>query len=245
MQIIFHEEVESTNILARDMARQGASPETVVWAGRQTGGRGQHGRGFASPQGGLYFSVILAPDLPIERLSMVTLAAGVGCALSLEQMCGIVVRLKWPNDLYCEGKKIGGILTEGVPARKDGPHRVVVGVGINVNSRLTDFPSRLHQRLTSVYMESGREFALEQLLETCCCAIIDYSGLLLQQPDKLLALWESRDYCNGRRLRWETGMDLIHGTGRGIMADGRYCLEADDGCLHAILAGRIRPLEEK
>ena len=271
MQIIFYEQVESTNILALDMARQGAPPKTVVWAGRQSGGRGQYGRSFASPPGGLYFSLLLEPNLPLARLPMVTLAAGVGCARALEQMCGLAVLLKWPNDLVyvrparsqpdnrgllplcCpgmrdggdgNGKKLGGILTEGVPARQGESQRVVVGVGINVNSRPADFSSRLSTRLTSVYAESGREFVLEPLLESCCRAILEQAALLQHQPDKLLALWDARDYCKGRRLSWESGAELITGTGQGIMADGRYCLESEDGSLHAIQAGRIRPLEE-
>jgi len=242
MRIIFHEQVESTNTLALDLARQGAEPGTVVWAGYQSRGRGQYDREFASPPGGLYFSLLLAPDLPLARLPLVTLAAGLGCALAVDAFCGLSVRLKWPNDLYVEGKKLGGILTEAVPDRQNDPLRVVVGVGINVNSRPDDFPHSLADRLTSVRAITGQAFSLSLLLERCCLAIISQVGQLQEEPDKFLANWDRRDYCKGRSLRWQCGDDIVTGVGRGIMADGRYSLVEKNGCGHAVLAGTLQPL---
>jgi len=242
MRIIYHHQIESTNTLSLELARQGAEPGTVVWAGRQRRGRGQYEREFASPPGGLYFSLLLAPDLPQARLSMVTLAAGLGCALAVDAFCGLSVRLKWPNDLYVGGKKLGGILTEAVPDRQNDPLRVVVGVGINVNSRPDDFPPSLADRLTSVRTKTGKTFSLSHLLERCCHAIINQVGQLKEEPDKFLANWDSRDYCKGRLLRWQCGDDIVTGVGRGIMADGRYSLAEKNGCGHAVLAGTLQPL---
>ena len=244
MQIIFHEQVESTNTLALDLARQGTGPETVVWAGCQSGGRGQYDRSFASPPGGLYFSLLLAPDLSPEHLSMVTLAAGLGCALALEKACAIAVDLKWPNDLYCDGKKLGGILTEAVPGQQSGRPLLVVGVGININSRVADFPDMLATRLTSVRAVTGRDFHLEPLLRACCGSIAAQAACLGREPDKFLALWERRDYCKGRLLGWQNGNEYVIGVGRGIRADGRYCLEEENGRRHAVLAGTLQPLSD-
>jgi len=242
MQIIFHEQVESTNTLALDLAGQGADPDTVVWAACQSGGRGQYERSFASPPGGLYFSLLLAPDMPPEHLSRVTLAAGLGCALALEKFCTIAVVLKWPNDLYCNGKKLGGILTEAVPGQRSGRGLIVVGVGININSRPDDFPDVLAARLTSVRSVTGRSFQLEPLLRACCSSIDAQVACLVREPDKFLALWERRDYCKGRRLGWKSGNGHVIGVGRGIMADGCYCLEEENGRRHAVLAGTLQPL---
>ena len=245
MQIIFHEQVESTNTLALDLARRGADPETVVWAGCQSGGRGQYDRSFSSPPGGLYFSLLFAPDLSPERLSMVTLAAGLGCALALETLCGIAVVLKWPNDLYCNGKKLGGILTEAVPGQRSGRPLIVVGVGVNINSRPADFPDLLATRLTSVCAVTGRSFHLEPLLRACCSSIDAQVTCLARAPDKFLALWDRRDYCKGRRLSWKSGNEYVIGIGRGIMADGCYCLEEENGRRHAVQAGTLQPLSER
>jgi len=245
MRIIYHKEAVSTNTLALELARKGARAGTVVWAGCQTGGRGQHDRSFASPPGGLYFSLILTPDIAMECLPLLTLAAGVGCALALEEVCQLSVWLKWPNDLYCGGKKLGGILSEAVPGQQAGLPVVVIGVGINVNSSVKAFPPRLTDRLTSVYAEKGRRYAVQPLLEKCCSSLMAQADLLIRNPDKLLALWDRRDYCKGRRLGWENGKDFVLGTGQGILSDGRYGLVTDDGALRPVLAGRLRLLPEE
>jgi BirA family biotin operon repressor/biotin-[acetyl-CoA-carboxylase] ligase len=242
MQIIYHERAVSTNTLALELADQGAQPGTVVWAGTQTGGRGQYDRKFASPPGGLYFSLLLAPELLPEALCRVTLAAGLGCALALEESCDVRVLLKWPNDLYCHGRKLGGILTEAIPVRQSGRPMVVVGVGMNINSRSGDFSPALAPRLTSVYELTGRHVPLEPLLRECCGTIERQVDGLVREPDKFLALWDRRDYCRGQLLSWESGAGLVTGIGRGILSDGRYCLEDLSGKRHAVLAGTLRPV---
>jgi BirA family biotin operon repressor/biotin-[acetyl-CoA-carboxylase] ligase len=109
--------VDSTNSIALDLARQGAAQGTVVHADQQTGGRGRNGRQFCSPPGGLYFSVILRPELELVDFPLLTLAAGVGLCRGISKTTGVQLQLKWPNDLYFADKKLGGILTESGPLR--------------------------------------------------------------------------------------------------------------------------------
>ena len=107
---------ESTNSVALVMGREGAATGTVVVAESQTGGRGRLNRQWISPPDtGLYFSLILRPELAPENLARVTLAAGLAVCKAVETECGVLPAIKWPNDLLLDGKKFGGILTETGP----------------------------------------------------------------------------------------------------------------------------------
>ncbi len=242
MEILSFARLPSTNVYALELAVGGARPETVVWALEQSGGRGQYNRRFSSPAGGLYFSVILRPDLPPEKLPLVTLAAGVGCCLCLEQNCAVAPLLKWPNDLYVNGKKLGGILTQSVPVVGRQRPTVVVGVGINVNSTPADFPNELLASVGTLAEVTRHEIDLKQLLEALVERIIHQVHILEDNRDKLLAQWDRRDYLKNQSMQWSTGHSVITGTGHGIQSDGRYSLVDASGSLHSILAGTIKPV---
>jgi len=242
MKIIPFKRLGSTNAHALQLAAEGAQPETVVWVLEQSAGRGQHGKAFSSPLGGLYFSLILKPDLLPERLPLITLAAGVACCLCLEDSCGISpLYLKWPNDLYFNRKKLGGILTESLPVAGKGPSIVVVGVGLNINSVADDFPEPLVPLLTSVKTGTKKHYDLGRLLEQLVPAIVEQMHCLEKNQDKLLALWNRRDYLKGRSILWDNGRDRIPGIGIGILNDGRYSLRDRSGTIHKILAGTLQP----
>lgn len=242
MNILSFETLGSTNARAFKLAEAGAGPETVVWAQRQTSGRGQHGRIFVSPPGGLYFSLLLQPDLEPERLSLVTLAAGVGCCRFLERHCGLPTKLKWPNDLYCRKRKLGGILTETMPITTNRPVTVVVGIGLNFNSTPVGFPKDMQRLITSVYALTGEIYELRAILPLLAGEIMQRIHALHSNQDKLLALWNERDYLKGHPMLWETGRKRITGIGRGLADDGCYILEDQTGKRHTILAGRVQPL---
>ncbi|MGL4619451.1 MAG: biotin--[acetyl-CoA-carboxylase] ligase [Chroococcidiopsis sp.] len=124
-----YESLPSTNQKAWDAIAQGAKPETVIIAEQQTAGRGQWGRQWASPAGGLYLSVVLEPNLPVNCGYQLTLATAWGIATALGDR-GVPVKLKWHNDLVLLGRKLGGILTE-TKVRHEKIIHAVVGVGIN------------------------------------------------------------------------------------------------------------------
>lgn len=242
MNILSFAKLPSTNALALELAQQGSQAETVVWAREQTAGRGQYDRQFSSPPGGLYFSLILQPDLPLPTLSLVTLAAGVGCCCCLEQLCGVAPRLKWPNDLYIKGRKVGGILTETLPFKKNQPATVIIGVGLNINSLAEDFPEELCPTVTSIADCTKKTFELRPTLVAIVQEILKQVHSLEQNQDKLLAQWHKRDYLKNQSLEWDNGQAVISGIGQGILEDGRYSLLDSSGKLHEILAGTLRPL---
>jgi len=240
MKILSFDQIASTNAYALRLAEQGAPQETVIWARTQTAGRGQYNRQFACPSGGLYFSLILQPDLPVSRLSLVTLAAGVGSCSSLEQMCAVAPLLKWPNDLYLHGRKLGGILTETLPFKKKQKATVIIGVGLNINSMSKDFSDELCSSVTSIADCTQQVFDLRMLLKSIVHEILGKIHILEKNQDKLLAQWQQRDYLKSQLLEWDNGQRVISGIGRGILDDGKYSLLDSAGTLHKIIAGTVR-----
>ena len=134
MEWVVLEETDSTNRVAKELARQGAPHGTAVLAKRQTAGRGRLGRSFFSPEGGLYLSVILRPQCKPEERVLMTPMAAVAVCRALEERLGISPRIKWVNDLYLQGKKLCGILCEGCG------DAVIVGIGLNLHTPEGGFP---------------------------------------------------------------------------------------------------------
>lgn len=152
--IFFYDQVDSTNNAARNLAKEGAPHGTAVVAARQTAGKGRLGRSFDSPSGaGVYLSVILRPSLTVEKGTLLTPAAAVATARAIEKTSGVRVRIKWVNDLYLNGKKLCGILTESA-LRPDGMLDWAV-VGIGVNLKETSRPASLQDKITSLEAVGG------------------------------------------------------------------------------------------
>ena len=167
--ILRFEEIDSTNTYAKQLAVEGAPDGTVVIADFQTAGRGRMGRSFQSPKGkGLYFSVLLRPEVPAERLTSVTALAGVAVCDAVEAVCGVRPGLKWPNDPVMGSRKICGILTEAV-TDPEGKTALILGIGINVLQTEEDFSPEIRSIATSLFVETGcpvsREDLTERLLE--------------------------------------------------------------------------------
>ena len=145
---------DSTNRVAMEMAENGAKHGTVVVADAQTAGRGRMGRRWVSPAGkNLYVSLLLRPSVPTVDATRLALVAGVALADAVEAV-GVPASLKWPNDLYCGGRKAAGILAE-MASDPDGVRHVVIGVGLNVNMEEADFPPDLRGTATSLRILRG------------------------------------------------------------------------------------------
>ena len=150
--ILYFEELGSTNTYAKELALTDAPAGTVVIADCQTAGRGRMDRNFQSPKGkGLYLTVLLRPQLPPERLAQMTALAGVAVCGAVERVCGVRPGLKWPNDPVLDGKKVCGILTELVTDGSSGLC-LIVGIGINVAQRREDFTPEVAEMAASLEM---------------------------------------------------------------------------------------------
>lgn len=156
--------VGSTNTEVRRRAQGGAPDRTVVAANMQTEGRGRRGKAFFSPGGtGLYFSVLLRPIMNLQDASQVTCRVAVAVARSIEKLAGTEAQIKWVNDIYINGKKVCGILSEAASDLESGSvEYIVVGIGINVSTR--DFPEELKEIAASIPEGVNRNELLAEVL---------------------------------------------------------------------------------
>jgi len=161
---IYFEELDSTNRYLKELAAGDAEEGTVIIANRQSAGRGRLGRSFFSPEEkGIYMSVLLRPDISLERAVLITSMAAVAVARAVERVGGIEAKIKWVNDIFLNGKKVCGILTEaGINPERGTLDYVVLGIGVNVGKM--EFPEELKEIATSVSNECGIAVSRETLI---------------------------------------------------------------------------------
>jgi len=155
--IKIYDELVSTNLELRSIALNGAEAGTVIAARRQSGGKGRMGRSFSSPEGGVYFSMLLKPEDPGKQLLLLTPLAAVAVYRTVKELCNVECSIKWPNDLMCSGRKLCGILTEAVTVGSR--VNVIVGIGVNLNT--AEFPAELKETAVSVKQLTGEDTDIE------------------------------------------------------------------------------------
>lgn len=159
--LYFYPETDTTNDRIRELALENAPEGTLAVAELQTAARGRRGRAWQAPaESGIWMSLLLRPNIPPARASVLTLLAGIALTEAIEDVTGMEVGIKWPNDILLHGKKLVGILTE-MDCDMETIHSVTVGMGINVNTK--EFPDDLKDIATSLYLEGGREFDRSRL----------------------------------------------------------------------------------
>jgi BirA family biotin operon repressor/biotin-[acetyl-CoA-carboxylase] ligase len=162
-EIVVLDETESTNDVAWEAAGRGAREGFVVFAERQTKGRGQYGRRWESaPYLGLWLSVLLRPAMTLQESPKLTSLLAEVIGETIRDQTGCATTIKPPNDIYVSGRKIAGVLVEGRTA-PDGSYVAVAGIGINVNQALDDFPEELRDTAGSLAMTTGREISRANL----------------------------------------------------------------------------------
>lgn len=163
-KLILLEETDSTNNDAKRMAAEGAIEGTTVLANRQTAGKGRLGRSFFSPEEkGIYMSIVLRPQVALESSTLITSMAAVAVARAIDKTSGVYAQIKWVNDVFLNGKKVCGILTEGTVDSESG-QLVYAVLGIGVNVGCMEFPEELRAVATSVGNEAGRQIQREILI---------------------------------------------------------------------------------
>jgi len=232
--------VGSTNDVATSLARGGAPDGALVIAEEQTRGRGRLGRRWHSPpSAGLWFSLVLRPELSAEASTTLSLAAALGVAAALEGNYAIPARIKWPNDVLVHGRKICGILTEAEFAGS-ALNFVVMGIGLNVMGGEADFPPELRGSATSVELEAGDGIGRRDVL----IALIEeieskYLSLREQGFSALKSELVGKSSLVGRAVRIQTGREVIEGTAVDIDDRGALILRNTDGSHERILAGDV------
>lgn len=232
------EETTSTNDDVMQRVLDNAPHGTAIYAGVQRQARGRQGRPwFSAPNQNLALSVAIVGESYAPYLALIPLAVGVAIAELLEAQSGLHIELKWPNDLLYQGKKLGGILCEGVQTGLVF-RGAVAGVGVNLNVRAEDLPAELQEQATSILIESGQSLSLQQVAALARARIIqEVEALASGGRDNLLARWQTRDVTRGRYVDiLSTGQS---GTAEGIERDGALRVRLASGELVAVRSGEV------
>lgn len=244
--ILRFDSLPSTNLEAAREAADGASEGLCVIAAEQTAGRGRLERHWISPKGaGLYFSIVLRPQLRQSEWPLLTLMAAVAVHETLIDVFGLTADIKWPNDILANDKKLCGILAETVETRLG--RAVVLGIGVNL--RTGSFPAELQDVATSVQAATGQDADVEAFILPLAQALVSYYQTLQlpEGPERILREWSRRSsYAEGKRLRLVDGAAIIEGVSRGLGPDGALIIETNAGELKTFRSGdvtRLRPLE--
>ncbi len=223
-ELHLHEELGSTSDAAKQLARHGAPEGTVVCAERQSSGRGRLGRRWHSPAGGLWFSIVLRPRLPLHRLNLLSLMLGLGVAEVLEELYGIPAELKWPNDVLAGGRKLCGVLVE-TEAEPEALRFVVAGVGVNAN--IAGFPEEL--QAVSLQQLLGRRVDRCELLAELLNSFEELYALIHVTPEQLIARYRERCATLGKKVRVHMLQEDVEGAAVSIAEDGSLVIETRHG----------------
>lgn len=237
-EIKYFDSVDSTNVRAKLLAEEGYPSGTLVVANEQTAGKGRRGRIWDSEKDtGIFMTMMLKPDINPSRASMLTLIAALAQAKALRDITGEDVRIKWPNDVVLNGKKIVGILTE-MSAQFDYINHIVIGNGINVNT--TSFPEELQNTATSLFLETGKKFKRAEIIAKTWEYFEQFYEIFLETED-LSALM--KEY-NALLVNMHKGVKVLdpkepfEGKAMGITKNGELIVDTWE-CRKLVSSGEV------
>ncbi len=239
-----HETIDSTNLRCKALGEAGAAEGTIVIAAHQTAGRGRMGRSFFSPADtGLYMSLLLRPDLPPTEALSITACAAVCVSEAIETITGRTCGIKWVNDVYMEGKKVCGILTEAAFTPDGSRLRyAVLGIGVNILPPEGDFPTELAHIAASLFDHENAADGTEELRVRLAAEILNrFFGYYPHLPEKpFFDGYRNRLFLRGQPVEILWG----NGTGAGICLDVdrdlRLLVRLEDGSTEALHSGEVR-----
>ena len=226
------DETTSTNDDLKRLGAEGAPNGYALVAERQTAGRGMHGRGFFSPESGVYLSVLLRPDTLPEEMLHFTAAAGVAVCHAIERLTPHKAQIKWVNDIYIGGKKVCGILTESV-IENALVGRAVIGIGINITEPTGGFPAEIADRACALFTggkKAPQGFA--ELLAAEVLAALEHQ--LSLEWSETLAEYRRRSCLTGREVRLADGGKALV---TGITEEGSLSVLREDGTQEIVTSG--------
>jgi len=233
-EVTCYPSLPSTNDVARHKARQGAKEGMVIVAEEQTAGRGRIKRLWLSPRGSVALSIILYP--PLAYLPSLIMVASLAVARSIEQVTGLKAKIKWPNDVLVNDKKICGILVES-DVRGNKVDYAVIGIGINVNLELSEFP-QIAPFATSLSRELGGKVSRREVIRSLLTEA-EKLYLALAAGDSVFKEWRDNLVTLGKKVQVSLGETTYKGVAESVAADGSLLLRQSDGSLLKIVAGDV------
>lgn len=223
-------ETTSTNRAGAIGAAGGMADGSLIMAERQTTGRGRRGRQWFSPPRSIFFSTLLRPKFPAEKLPWLMIAATAAVHKTVSALVKGEANIKWPNDVMVDNCKLAGILVESGLAAGE-LEWAVVGIGLNVNVEVEEFPAELQSHTTSVFEAAGQETFSRNALYAEIINSLDnfYLKLLKGESGELAAYWQQAAGFIGRDITVRSGDVELKGKALGLNADGRLILGLADG----------------
>ena len=234
------EQTTSTNDVAEKLARDGVKEGVAVFAESQTKGRGRLGRRWMSPtRKGLWFSVLLRPELRPQETTQLTVAAATALRRAIATVTHLQADIKWPNDLLLDGRKVVGILTE-MSAEVDRVRHVIIGIGVDVNQTQHEFPPELRELATSLKLAGQEtvdraELATEMLRELDA----DYLRVCAGKFGQIADEWEAGCGTIGKNVTVQMGTRQVRGRAEALDNDGALLVRSEHGHLERIVGGDV------
>ncbi len=238
-RIVYFDETDSTNNQAKVFGEKGDVHGTLFVADKQTAGKGRRGRGWDSPPGeSIYMTLLLRPEISPERAPMLTLVMGLSVAEAIREAAGIEAKIKWPNDIVVDKKKVCGILTE-MTTEMMYVNYVVIGVGINVNQQ--GFPDEIAKMATSLYKKTGKVYRRSELIAAVLERFEKNYDTFLRTGD-LSGIQEAYDAalvnCGQEVKVLEPGHEY-EAVAEGINENGELMVRLPDGRKKQVFAGEV------
>lgn len=240
--LYYYDETDSTNTRIRLLAESGEENGTLAVADMQSAGRGRRGRTWISPSGSnIYMSLLLKPDILPGKASMLTLVMALAIADAIEKETGLNARIKWPNDIVVNGKKVCGILTE-MDMEADYIRDIIIGVGINVNqSSEDDFAEEIREHASSLKLLSGHTVSRSSLVARSMLSFENYYNIFCTDTSlkTLMKEYNSRLVNMDNEVRvLEPGGEYT-GIAKGINEIGELIVQREDGTVVNVYAGEV------
>ena len=231
--------LESTNLHAKDLISKGAPDGTIVYAETQTGGKGRWGRSWYSPeQVGLWFSIILRPVHMIAP-ELLTMMGCVSILSAVEELFDVILNVRWPNDLYYHYLKIAGLLTE-CSRQQDKWHYMILGIGINVNQKLHDFPPELRKKAISLKMIKNEPICrIDLLVKILKHFEENYESLRCGESDSVFQKWISHSDLLDREVILQVNSHHVKGIVAGFQKNGDLILKSHLGKIRVFNHGEV------
>lgn len=234
------EQTTSTNDVIEKLARDGVKEGVVVFAESQTRGRGRLGRKWISPaRKGLWFSILLRPDLRPQETTQLTVASATALRRAIFLETDLQPEIKWPNDILLSGKKVAGILTE-MSAELDKVRYIILGIGIDINLDATELPPDLKKLATSLKIEAGEKISRAKLATAVLRELdFDYARIRAGKFSEVADEWEENCMTIGKNVVVQIGERKIRGRAESLDNEGALLLRTEHGRLERITGGDV------
>lgn len=242
-KIYAFDNLASTNSTARSLALKRSEEGTVVIAQTQRKGRGRFDRVWQSPKGGVYLSLLLRPKAPAEKTLLLTYVAALAVTNTIRSF-NLPARIKWPNDVLVQGKKIAGILLESATKNTQVSY-VIVGIGVNLNTNLVLLSTDVRNNATSLCIEHGSPIDYDEFLTNFFLQFDRfYQVFVAGKFDQIIDAWKQQSDTLGKRIKVQTTNDIVHGTAVDVDQSGFLLLKTQEGRIIRVTSGDCTVIDD-